>query len=163
MAEGRIDEDRRGRVSAARIRRPRLLDAELAQLYARAVLAIARADDEIELEEGLRLVAYLEARTGGPVSLDDLLLAEPLEASELVAQLRSPTSPFRGAGIHPGELAAMIVHDSIAIVLAKGYVAEEEARQLLVFATALGCSVDDVRDMSSHLVPFLAALEGVSW
>jgi hypothetical protein len=138
----------------------RIFDVGLAHLYARAVLAIARADDEIELEEGLRLVARLEARSGRPVSLDDLLLAEPLDPAELAAQLRAPASPFRGAGLHPSELAAMIVADSIAVVLAKGHVSEEEARELLRFAVALGCSVDDVRGMSSHLAPFLAALDG---
>ena len=137
----------------------RILDAELAHLYARAVLAIARADDEIELEEGLRLVAHLEARSGPPVSLDDLLLAEPLDPAELAAQLRASAGPFRGAGFHPSELAEMIVTDSIRVVLAKGHVSEEEARELLRFAVALGCSVDDVRRMSEHLTPFLAALD----
>ena len=137
----------------------RILDVGLAQLYARAVLAIARADDEIELEEGLRLVARLEARSGRPVSLDDLLLAEPLEPAELAAQLRTSQGPFRGAGLHPSELAAMIVTDAIIVVLGKGYVSEEEARELLKFAVALGCSVDDVRRMSTHLTPFLAALD----
>jgi hypothetical protein len=137
----------------------RVLDAGLAHLYARAVLAIARADDEIEPEEGLRLVARLEARSGRPVSLDDLLLAEPLDPAELAAQLRTQTSPFRGAGLHPSELASMIITDSIAVVLAKGHVSEEEARELLRFGMALGCSVDDVRNMSEHLVPFLAALD----
>lgn len=137
----------------------RILDVSLAQLYARAVLAIARAGDEIELEEGLRLVARLEARAGYPISLDDLLLAEPLEPAELAAQLRASASPFRGAGMHPSELAALIVTDSISVVLGKGYVSEEEARELVKFAVALGCSVDDVRAMSPHLAPFLAALD----
>ncbi len=137
----------------------RILDVGLAHLYARAVLAIARAGGALELEVGLRLVTRLEARSGRPVSLDDLLLAEPLDPAELAAQLRTSTSPFRGAGLHPSELAAMIVGDSIAVVLAKGHVSEEEARELLRFAVALGCSVDDVRGMSPHLTPFLAALD----
>ena len=141
----------------------RILDVELAHLYARAVLAIARADDEIEPEEGARLVAHVEARSGRPVSLDDLLLAEPLHpaelAAELAAQSRAQAGPFRGAGLHPSELAAMIVADSVDVVLGKGHVSEEEARELLRFAIALGCSVDDVRRMSPHLVPFLAALD----
>ena len=137
----------------------RILDVGLAHLYARAVLAIARAGDEIELEEGLRLVARLEARSGRPVSLDDLLLAEPLDPAELAAQLRTQAGPFRGAGLHPSELAAMIITDGIAVVLAKGHVSEEEARELLRFGVALGCSVDDVRKMSAHLAPFLAALD----
>lgn len=140
----------------------RILDPGLAQLYARAVLAITRARHHIQPEEGRRLVARLEARCGGPVgpvALADLLLAEPLEPGELAAELRAALPPFRGDGLHPSELAAVIVDDSIAAALAKGYVSEEEARELLRYASALGCSVDDVRAMSVHLVPFLAALE----
>jgi tellurite resistance protein len=142
----------------------RIRDPGLAHLHARAVLAIARADGEIELEEGLRLAARLEARAGQPVSLAELLLAEPLDPGEipgeLAAQLRAAASPFRGDGLHPSELAALIVADGIAVALAKGHVSEEEARVLLRFAVALGCSVDDIRRMSGeHLAPFLAALD----
>ncbi|MBA3394541.1 MAG: hypothetical protein H0T89_17985 [Deltaproteobacteria bacterium] len=139
----------------------RLFDIGLAQIYARAVLAIARADHELGLEEGLRIERLLEARSGRPVALDDLLLDEPLEPAELVALMRAHAGPFRGNSVHPGELAAMIVMDAIAVVLAKGYVSEGEARELLRFAVALGCSVDEVRAMSAHLVPFLAALERI--
>ena len=139
----------------------RILDVGLAHLYARALLAIARAEDELPLEVGLRLVARVEARSGRPVSLDDLLLAEPLDPAELAAQTRAQAGPFRGAGLHPSELAAMIVADGIAVVLAKGHVSEAEARELLRFAAALGCSADDVRGMSPHLAPFLAALDEV--
>jgi hypothetical protein len=53
----------------------------------------------------------------------------------------------------------MIVSDSIVVALAKGHVSEEEARELLRFAFALGCILDDVRRMSAHLTPFLAALD----
>lgn len=137
----------------------RVLDEGLAHLYARALLAIARAEDELALEVGLRLVARVEARSGRPVSLDDLLLAEPLDPAELAAQVRAQAGPFRGAGLHPGELAAMIATDAIAVVLAKGHVSEAEARELLRVAAALGCSADDVRRMSPHLAPFLAALD----
>jgi hypothetical protein len=139
----------------------RRLDLGLVQLYARAVLAIARADHELGLEEGLRIERLFEDRSGGPISLDDLLLAEPLDPAELVAMMRAHAGPFRGSVVHPGELAAMIVTDGIAVVLAKGYVSEAEARELLRFAVALGCSVDEVRAMSSHLTPFLAALERI--
>jgi hypothetical protein len=137
-------------------RRP--LDIGLAHIYARAVLAIARADHELGLEEGLRIVRLLEDRSGHPVVLDDLLLDEPLDPAELVAMIRTTSGPFRGNCVHPGELAAMIVMDSIVVVLAKGYVSEAEARELLRFAVALGCSVEEVRSMSAHLVPFFGAL-----
>ena len=139
----------------------RLLDVDLAHLYARAVLAIARAGDELGLEEGMRLQERVEARTGYAPLLDDLLLFEPLAPSELAQQLRVTASPFRGATLHAGELATMIVIDSISVVLAKGYVSEAEARELVRFATALGCSVDEVRKLSAHAAPFLAALEGI--
>ena len=141
--------------------RRRLLDIGIAHLYARAVLAIARAGDELGLEEGLRLQERVEARTGMSVTLDDLLQFEPLLPSELETHLRASSSPFRGASLHPGELAAMIVTDSIAVVLAKGYVSEAEARELLRFATALGLGVEEVRKLSAHVAPFLAALEGI--
>jgi hypothetical protein len=137
------------------------LDASVAHLYARAMLAIARANEELGLEEGLRLQERVETRAGFSISLDDLLLHEPLLPSELAAQLRTSASPFRGIAIHPGELAALIVVDAIRVVLAKGYVAEAEARELVRFATALGCTVDEVRKWSAETAPFLSALDGL--
>ena len=137
-------------------RRP--LDIGLAHIYARAVLAIARADHELGLEEGLRIERLLADRSGTPFVLDDLLLEDPLDPAELVAMMRAHSGPFRGNCIHPGELAGMIVRDAIAVVLAKGYVSEAEARELLRFAVALGCNVEEVRQMSSHLMPFFGSL-----
>lgn len=137
------------------------LDVGTAHLYSRAVLAIARADDSLGLEEGLRLQDKIEMRSGFAISLDDLLLYEPLLPSDLATQLRASAGPFRGASIHPGELATMIVIDAISVVLAKGYVAEAEARELVRFATALGCTVDEVRKLSAETAPFLSALDGL--
>jgi hypothetical protein len=139
----------------------RLLDVGLAHLYARAVLAIARAGDELGLEEGLRLQERIEARSGFSLSLDDLLLFEPLAPLDLASHVRTSASPFRGYTVHPGELARLIVIDSLAVVLAKGYVSEAEARELVRFATALGCSIEEVRKLSADVAPFLSALEGL--
>jgi hypothetical protein len=138
-----------------------LLDIGLAQLYARALLAIARANDELGLEEGLRIQERVLARAGLSISLDDLLLHEPLSPGELATYLRGglAAAPFRGASLHTGELAAMIVVDAIAVVLAKGYVSEAEARELLRFAAALGCPRDEVRRLSAHAAPFLGVLD----
>ena len=44
----------------------RILDSALGHLVARALVAIARADDQIGLEEGLRLQQRIERRTGSP-------------------------------------------------------------------------------------------------
>lgn len=135
-----------------------MLDSALGHLFARALVAIARADDQIGLEEGLRLQQRIELRTGGPISLPDLLLAEPLEPHRLAESLRGSAGPFRNAGVHPGELALMIVTDGIAVVLAKGYVSEAEASQIVRFASALGCSLDEVRAMCSRVAPWLGTM-----
>lgn len=136
----------------------RILDSALGHLFARALVAIARADDQIGLEEGLRLQQRIELRTGGPIVLADLLLAEPLEPHRLAEALRQGAGPFRGAGVHPGELAAMIVTDGIAVVLAKGYVSEAEAGVIVRFASALGCPLDEIRAMCSRVAPWLGTI-----
>ena len=136
----------------------RIFDRALGHLHARALIAITRADDQIGLEEGHRLQQRIELRTGGPLALDDLLLAEPLEPHRLAESLGGSAAPVRTAGIHPGELAAMIVTDGIAIVLAKGYVSEAEAREIVRFASALGCPLDQVRALCSRAAPWLATM-----
>ena len=105
-----------------------MLDIALGRLFAQALVAIARADDEISPEEGVRLQQQIALRVAAPISLDDLLLAEPLEPHRLAEAVRGSSGPFRHVGVHPGELAAMIISDGIAVVIAKGYVSEAEAR-----------------------------------
>jgi tellurite resistance protein len=136
----------------------RILEAGLAQLYALALVAIVRADEQIEPEEGQRLQQQIDARTDRPTPLEDLLLAEPLDPEVLAEHVRAEAGPFRGGSIHPGELARMIVLDAISVVLAKGHVSEQEAQQILRFATALGCTIDEVRAMTEHLDPWLPGL-----
>jgi hypothetical protein len=136
----------------------RILDRGLGLAYARALVAIARADDRIDREEGSRLQDRIALRLGGAIALDDLLLAEPLEPHRLAEALRGAPGPFRGAGLHPGELAALIITDGLAVVLAKGYVSEAEAREILRFAAALGCSIDEVRARCSAVAPWLAGV-----
>jgi hypothetical protein len=135
-----------------------ILDRSLGHLHARALVAIARADEQIGLEEGLRLQERIELRTGRPIALDDLLLAEPLEPHRLAESVRIGSEPFRGSGIPPGELAVMLITDGIAVVLAKGYVSEAEAREIVRFAAALGCPRDQVSTLCSRAAPWLATL-----
>lgn len=136
----------------------RIFDRALGDLYARALVAIARADDLIGLEEGLRLEQRIAQRVAGTISLDDLLLAEPLEPHRLAETLRgSASGPFRNAGLHAGELAVMIITDGVIVALAKGYVSEAEARELVRFGAALGCAPDQVRALCSRAAPWLAA------
>jgi len=136
----------------------RQLDEIAGHLHAQALVAIARADGEIGLEEGARLQQKIEARTGREANLDDLLLAETVDPQQLADAVRATSGPFRtGSGLHPGELAQMIVVDAIEVVLAKGHVSEEEAQQIVRYATALGCTRDEIRRMSAHLSPWLTA------
>jgi hypothetical protein len=134
-----------------------LLDSTLGPLFARALVAIARADDEIGPEEGLRLQQRLALRVTVPISLDELLLAEPLDPHRLAESLRGAAGPFRNAWLLPAELAALIVNDGLAVVGAKGYVSEGEAREIVRFASALGCSVDQIRALCSRAAPWLTA------
>jgi hypothetical protein len=134
-----------------------ILDSALGQLFARALVAIARADDQIGLEEGMRLEQRIALRVG-PISLDDLLLAEPLEPHRLAESVRGAAVPFRHAAVHPGELAVMLVTDGVEVVLAKGYVSEAEAHQIVRFASALGCSLDQVRALCRRAAPWLGTM-----
>jgi hypothetical protein len=136
----------------------RIFDRALGDLHARALVAIARADDQIGLEEGLRLQQVIELRTGAPIALDDLLLAEPLEPHRLAESMRGSSQPFRTAGPHARDLAVMIITDGIAVVLAKGYVSEAEAREIVRFASALGCPRDQVSALCSRAAPWLTTL-----
>lgn len=136
----------------------RILDAGSAQLYAQALVAIARADDQLGIEEGSRLQQKISARLADPMEIDDLLLAEPLTADALAAIVSTASGPFRGGSLHPGELARLIVVDAIEVVLAKGYISDEEASEMIRFATALGCTLEEVRAMTQHLSPWLGHL-----
>jgi tellurite resistance protein len=136
----------------------RILDRTLGHLFAQVLVAIARADDQIDPEEGLRLLQRIELRTGRSISLDDLLLADPLEPHRLAESLRDSEGPFRNVLLHPGELAAMIISDGLAVVLAKGYVSEAEAGVIVRFASALGCSPQEVRAMLGRVAPWLGTI-----
>ena len=135
----------------------RVLDTGLDHLFARALIAIARTDDQIGLKKGLRLQQRIALRVASPISLDELLLAEPLDPHRLADSLRG-AAPFRGAGVHPGELAVMLITDAIAVVLAKGYVSEAEAGVIVRFASALGCPLDEVRALCSRAAPWLGTM-----
>ena len=133
----------------------RILDVTLGLLFARALVAIARADEQIGLEEGLRLQQRIEARTGHAMPLDDLLLADPLEPRALARLIHNTSEPFRTAGLHPRDLASMLVADGITVALAKGYIADAEVAEITRFASALGCLDDDIRAMLARAAPWL--------
>ena len=132
----------------------RVLPADLAQLYAQAILAITRADDHVSDEEGHQLQAKIEERSAKVIDFGDLLLADPLPPSVLSALVDGAQSPFRASGISAGELAQILVTDAVEVLLAKGYIADSEADAIFNYATALGCTRADITAMSRHLGPW---------
>jgi hypothetical protein len=124
-------------------------DRELAALYARALVAIARTDDEINFEEGLRLQQCIADRCEVPLRIDDLLVEPPLSPAQLADYLRSGSGPFRGSS-HPAQLAEWLVLDGLSVILAKGHMSEREATLLARFAESLGVSREEFRRLTAH-------------
>jgi hypothetical protein len=124
-------------------------DRELAALYARALVAIARTDDEINFEEGLRLQQCIADRCEVPLRIDDLLVEPPLSPAQLADYLGSGNGPFRGSA-HPVQLAEWLVLDGLSVILAKGHMSEREAALLARFADALGVSREEFRRLTAH-------------
>jgi hypothetical protein len=123
-------------------------DSELAQLYGRALVAIARADSEIGFEEGMRLQQRIEARCEVPLRIEDLLLEPTLHPDTLREYVSG--GPFRAAA-HPAQLAEWLVADGLSVVLAKGHVTGAEASALRRFADALGVSRDDFKRLTASV------------
>jgi hypothetical protein len=134
-----------------------MLDPVLAQAYALVLVAVARADDEISLEEGLRLQQILATRVGREVAIEDLLLAEPVDPDDL--GMLAKAGPFRGTGVHPSQLAETLVADAIGVVLAKGHVAAAEARELLRYVAVLGCSDADFHRLTAEVSRWIPPLD----
>ncbi len=125
-------------------------DRELAALYARALVAIARTDDEINFEEGLRLQQCIADRCEVPLRIDDILVEPPLSPAQLAEYLRSSSGPFRGSS-HPAQLAEWLVADGLSVILAKGHMSEREAALLARFADSLGVSREEFRRLTAHV------------
>ncbi|HEY4056134.1 MAG TPA: hypothetical protein VGM39_05970 [Kofleriaceae bacterium] len=133
----------------------RVLPADLAELYAQAMLAITRADHHVSDEEGHQLQAKIDERSDRQIDFADLLLADPLQPAALAALVDGAQSPFRASGLHAGELAQILVSDAVEVLLAKGYIADSEAGAVYRFAMALGCTREQVRAMSRFLPAFV--------
>lgn len=121
-------------------------DDEVRRFYARALVAVARADGEINASEGQRLEHTLTARFGEPVSLTDLLLERPLLSREAVG-LRTTgelaMGPFRSMQLDRNELAEMFVVDAVAVA---GDCLETSVEVVIVrIARALGMTSEEAR------------------
>ncbi|HEY5920683.1 MAG TPA: hypothetical protein VIV11_03390 [Kofleriaceae bacterium] len=126
-----------------------LLTEDLKELYARALIAIVRAEGSIDADEGERLAERVQLRSGA--SLEDLLLTGTLQPEELVEALRG--GPFRGESVRTEQLGHMLVEDALYVALAKGHVTPEEGHRMWRFAMALGMSDDAFHTLTHRWLP----------
>jgi tellurite resistance protein len=127
-----------------------LLSEDIKQLYARALIAIVRAEGSIDNDEAERLAERIELRSGLGV-FEDLLLARSLQPDELASAIRG--GPFRGESVQGEQIARMLVEDALYVSLAKGHVTPEEGHRMWRYAMALGLSSDEFRTLTHRWLP----------
>jgi hypothetical protein len=124
------------------------LEPEVESLYVRALLAIARADREIDAAEGERLDAVVRTRFPGAV-VGELMFEPTLRTEDVVKGLgiegEGGGGPYRHTKIDPAELGRMFVEDALAIMEAKDGLSSAEESALLRFAPLFGMPVHEVR------------------
>ena len=126
-----------------------LLDEDLKQLYARALISIARAEGSIDSDEGERLGERITERSG--LELADLMLERSLQPEELADALHG--GPFRGASVRADEVARALIEDALYVALAKGHVTPEEGHRMYRYAIALGLTADEFRSLTARWLP----------
>ncbi|MFT3700079.1 MAG: hypothetical protein QM831_43440 [Kofleriaceae bacterium] len=123
-----------------------VLDEDAAMIYGRVLIAIARADGEIDPDEASALERIIAQRSPIPLPIGELLFAPPAKPEQLARGSGAGGGPFRSVAIDLGEIARTLVDDALEVVLAKGSITSGEQASLIRFATALGLSSDEVRD-----------------
>src|SRR5262249_54961904 len=113
-------------------------------------------DDQIGLEAGFRLQQRIALRVLGTISLDELLLAEPLEPHPLPEAFRSGAAgPFPQAGLHPPAAPGGFWSHALAGPLCNRCRSQAEAGVIMRFASALGCTLDQVRALCRRAAPWI--------
>jgi uncharacterized tellurite resistance protein B-like protein len=132
-----------------------VLAEELGRAYAGALVAIARADGDLVIDEILRIRALIAQRVGAPID-DATLYADDLTVADVVAAAqRQHGDPFRTAGVSPRELGRMLIEDGLALALADGHAHEAELAMIVELAHALGCTNEDVDQLRGRLPEWL--------
>jgi uncharacterized tellurite resistance protein B-like protein len=127
----------------------RLTD-DVAKLFAGALHAIARADAEIEPAESLRLQALVKARSD--VEIDaEMLFFDPTTPESFAAALRKLGADAKAVGL-------ALVADAVALATADGDLNSKEARAILRFARAAGCTAEGVHGVTDQLDEWLGEL-----
>ena len=127
-----------------------VLNDEIGQLYAGALIAIARVDGEIGPEEGAHLRELVAKRTG--VAIDyEASFFHKVRPEELYAAAVK-------AGLAPRELGKALAGDAVALSAADGDLNSHEAQEILRYLRALGCTSEDVASVTRDLDEWLGHL-----
>ena len=121
-------------------------DAELTRFYLRALLAVARADREIDAAEGVRLDEVVQKRFPG-TDLADIMFEGGIRTDDLSKALgaESDGGPYRNFKVDPKDLAKMFVEDALEICNAKDGMSSVEEGTLTRYAQVFGMSAAEVR------------------
>ena len=119
-----------------------------AEMFARALYVVARAEGGVHEREEALISAFLEDVGGGTMSLATLARMAPPTASELKAAITRP------------EVAKLFLKTSLLLAYVDGAYAIEERKTIVDFAVALGVSDKDLaeleqgvrEDLLGHLV-----------
>ena len=126
------------------------LTDEIAKLFAGALHAIARADGEIETTESVRLQSLVAARSN--VEIDaEMLFFEQTTPESFGAGLRKHAADANAVGL-------ALVEDAVALATADGDLNSKEARAILRFARAAGCTAEGVHGVTGELDEWLSEL-----
>lgn len=122
------------------------IEPAVQELYVRALIAIARADSEIDAVEGNRLDSVVSRRFGPNISVADLAFERPVKPDDVVQGLGGDGSggPYRNTTIEPAVLGKMFITDALQVVGGDGISSAEEAA-LLRFGPLFGMPVHEIR------------------
>lgn len=121
------------------------LEPQHEELYVRALLAIARADGEIDAEEGERVDAVVRRRFPSIV-VAELLFERTVRTEDVVKGLGvTEGGPYRNTALEPLELGRMFTSDALDIVADGDGLSSAEESALLRFAPLFGMPVAELR------------------
>jgi tellurite resistance protein len=121
-----------------------VVSEDVAQALVGALLAIARADGELNNDEIAALRRVAAELCGVRIVDEQLLLVDDVSPDDLAALLAGGDGPYRGmrGDAGTGGLGPAFTRAAIQIALADGDVSEVEAALIVRFARGLGVGVD---------------------
>lgn len=126
------------------------LDDKLGQVYAGALIAIARVDSEINPEESSLLRNLVANRSKVTVDFEETFFHK-ITPEELAAAVRTANASARDVG-------RAFVQDAVALSTADGDLNGREGEQIIRFARALGLTRADVTASTNELDEWLGHL-----